>query len=130
MKLSAKVEYACRAIIALGQQPLGSPLQTKVVCDEYDIPKDFLSHIMLSLKAAGLVFSVRGCRGGYCLSRDTKSISLGDVVRALHGDRQAEHKALAPLSEALSSLEWAVLDRITIAELAEGGKLLHGDAAG
>jgi Rrf2 family protein len=126
MRLSAKVEYACLAIIALARQPDRSPLQTRIICRDYDIPSDFLSHIMLRLKAAGLVASIRGCRGGYRLSRDVGSISLGDVVSAIEGPdgprldgRVRVSHALISIWRHIRSIERAALDQTTMAELAE-----------
>jgi len=126
MRLSAKVEYACLAIIALARQPDGSPLQTRIICRNHDIPRDFLSHIMLRLKSAGLVSSIRGCRGGYCLSRDIESISLGDVVSAIEGPDEPPHEGRGRVSHALISIrrqirssERAALDQTRMAQLAE-----------
>jgi Rrf2 family protein len=126
MKLSAKVEYASLAIIALARQLDGSPLRIEVICRNYGIPRSFLSHIILRLKAAGLVDSIRGPYGGYRLSRDAESISLGDVVRAVEEPDDPPHEVHGRVSQALNSLmeqirstERTVLDQTTMAQLAQ-----------
>jgi Rrf2 family protein len=126
MKLSAKVVYACLAMIALAHQSDRSPLRIEVICRNYGIPRSFLSHIMLRLKAAGLVCSLRGCRGGYRLARDAESISLGDVVSAIEGPDEPPHEGRGRVSHALISVrkqirstERAALDQTTMAQLAE-----------
>jgi Rrf2 family protein len=126
MRLSAKVEYGCLAIIALARQPEGPPLQTRTICRDYGIPRDFLSHIMLRLKAAGLVSSIRGCHGGYRLSRDVGSISLSDVVSAIDGQDEALSEGSGRVSHTLISIrnqirstERAALEQTTMARLAQ-----------
>jgi Rrf2 family transcriptional regulator, cysteine metabolism repressor len=130
MKLSAKVEYACLAIIALARQRDGSPLRIQVICRDYGIPRSFLSHIMLRLKAASLVDSVRGPSGGYRLSRDAESISLGDVVSVFDETEGLPHEGRGPASQTLISIldkmrssERDVLNRTTMGQLA---KASHG----
>ena len=69
MKLSAKTEYACLAMLEMAQQyGSGEPLQIRRIADEQGIPARFLVQILLQLKGAALVASTRGAAGGYRLS--------------------------------------------------------------
>lgn len=87
MKLSAKTEYGCLAMLHLAQQHgHGEPVQIRKVAAEHDIPWRFLVQILLELKRAGLVISTRGAAGGYRLANAPAEISLCDVITALEGD--------------------------------------------
>src|SRR5262249_35833482 len=79
MKIAAKAEYACLAILALARcQPDDPPLRIREIAEEHGIPERYLVQILLQLKGAGLVVSVRGALGGYRLARPPDRISLGE----------------------------------------------------
>ena len=70
MKLSAKTEYACLAMLQLAEEyDSGEPVQIRRIADEHGIPSRFLVQILLQLKGASLVASTRGAAGGYRLAR-------------------------------------------------------------
>src|SRR3984957_7672571 len=84
MRVSAKAEYACVAMLELAAnytEP--QPLRIKAIADSQGIPQRFLVQILLQLKTAGLVASVRGAAGGYQLARTPDSISLADIINAI-----------------------------------------------
>ncbi|MGI9457336.1 MAG: RrF2 family transcriptional regulator [Aeoliella sp.] len=86
MKLSAKTEYGCLALLHLAERhALGEPVQIRKVASEHDIPWRFLVQILLELKRAGLVNSTRGAAGGYRLARPPEEIDLAEVTDALEG---------------------------------------------
>ena len=87
MKVSKRGEYALRALIDLGiAAEVGRPLiQLTELADSEKIPVKFLEQIMLVLKDAGLVESVRGRYGGYTLARPSGKIAVGQVVRLIDG---------------------------------------------
>ena len=79
MRISAKAEYACVAMLELAAnygEP--QPVRIKAIADAQGIPQRFLVQILLQLKTAGLVASVRGASGGYQLARPPETISLAD----------------------------------------------------
>ena len=79
MRRSAKAEYGCLALIALARRhSLVGPVRVKEIAETFRLPERFLVQILLQLKAAGLVQSVRGSSGGYRLARDPRQISLGE----------------------------------------------------
>src|SRR5271165_4309904 len=87
MRVSAKAEYACVAMLELAAnytEP--QPVRIKAIADSQGIPQRFLVQILLQLKGAGLVTSVRGAAGGYQLARPPAEISLADIINAI--DRQ------------------------------------------
>lgn len=81
MKISAKSDYACRAILELSLHwPNKEPLSLGVISKNQGIPMKFLTQILLHLKHLGLVISVRGQQGGYLLAKAPSKITLTDVL--------------------------------------------------
>jgi Rrf2 family protein len=130
MKISAKAEYACLAVLALAQQATDAPLlRIREISRAYGIPERYLVQILLQLKGAGLVASTRGASGGYRLARPAATISLREVLTAIDGPdadprdvpgpRRPTASALASVWETLRAAERAVLENTTIAQLAE-----------
>jgi Rrf2 family protein len=86
MNISSRCDYACRAIVELAQNaPSESPLTATAIADSRNIPEKYLVHILLQLKKAGLLTSVRGAQGGYKLARKPGDITLLDIVLAVDG---------------------------------------------
>ena len=71
------------------------PVRIKAIADAQGIPQRFLVQILLQLKTAGLVASVRGASGGYQLAKPPESISLAAVINAID-DRTLAPAASAP----------------------------------
>lgn len=86
MNISARCEYACRALVELARvQHIAEPLASQVIAERRQVPEKYLVHILLQLKRAGLVQSVRGAQGGYRLARPAEEISLLEIVEAIDG---------------------------------------------
>jgi Rrf2 family protein len=86
MKVSAKAEYACLAVIDLAsRRDQREPVQVAELAERNEIPERFLLQILLQLKGAGLVQSVRGAAGGYHLSVDPRKLNLLDLIRLVDG---------------------------------------------
>ena len=86
MKISARCEYACRAILELAlHQSNDQPLTAMTIAENRCIPEKYLVHILLQLKNSGLVRSIRGAQGGYLLARMPHEISLLDILRSIDG---------------------------------------------
>lgn len=86
MKLSVKSDYAARAVIGLARHfHTGEALKIEDLAGENAIPANYLVQILIELKARQIVKSVRGKAGGYLLARPPGEITLGDVLRAAHG---------------------------------------------
>jgi len=130
MRISAKAEYACVAVLELAanyQAP--EPLRIKAIADAQGIPQRFLVQILLQLKTAGLVVSVRGASGGYQLARPPEKISLADVITAIDDRGLTARSALgeahrSPAVEVLLATwrevqeqEQRLLEGLTLADL-------------
>jgi Rrf2 family protein len=87
VKLSVKSDYAARAVLGLAHSfASGTARKVEELAAEQAIPANYLVQILIELKAKHLVRSVRGKDGGYLLARPPGEITLGDVLRAMHGD--------------------------------------------
>lgn len=133
MKLSAKIEYACLAMLALAQDYAADrPSQIRRIASDQSIPDRFLVQILLDLKRGGLVTSTRGAAGGYRLAREPREISLADVVECVEGDERLTSsmdrpsplsQALLEACEAASEAERSFLQMVTLADLLEQATL-------
>jgi Rrf2 family protein len=90
MRISARADYAIRALLELAADP-GRPLTCEGIAHSQEIPHRFLKAVFRDLRRAELVRSQRGCEGGYWLSRDAASISLAAVVAAVDGQLMTVH---------------------------------------
>jgi Rrf2 family protein len=98
MRLSAKAQYACVAMVELAcSQGEKNPVHLKNIAESHGISQRFLVQILLQLKGAGLVDSTRGAMGGYLLAKAPARISLADIINAID-------QAPPPLPSALASL--------------------------
>lgn len=130
LNVSAKVNYACLAMLELANHHTGGkPVQIRRLAETHGIPAQFLVQILLQLKAAGLVLSTRGSCGGYRLSHPPESISIGDIVRAIEGasnDDSVEDAFRNPTSIVLRQLfrqldhvVWEALDTTHLQDLVD-----------
>ena len=86
MHLSAQCQYAVRAMFSLARhhgEP--RPLRAVDLSQETGIPEKYVPQVLGSLKRAGMAVSVRGASGGYRLAREPAAVTVGEVVRAIHG---------------------------------------------
>jgi Rrf2 family protein len=126
MKISAKLTYACLALIDIAQSELrGAPRTVREIAQAQGIPRKYLPKILLQLKAAGLVQSARGSGGGYQLTSRPDDISLARVIEAVDGNgavlSRGDSSAARNLSQALRRIQCAydeLLGTVTISELA------------
>ena len=86
MKLSVKSDYAARAVLALSRHwPEACARRVEELAAEQGVPANYLVQILIELKAKHIVRSQRGKDGGYLLARAPAEISMGDILRAIHG---------------------------------------------
>jgi Rrf2 family protein len=84
MRVSAKVDYALRALCELAAAPPG-PVKGERLATTQGIPPKFLENILTELRRAEIVTTQRGVVGGYQLARPAGEISVAEVIRALEG---------------------------------------------
>ena len=130
MRVSAKVDYAVRAMIELVGSSEEEPVKGDRIAGEQEIPLHFLENILAELRRAGLVHSRRGAEGGYWLGRADDEITIADVIRAVEGplatvrgerpDELAYRGGAAPLQQvwiALRANIRQVLETVTLADV-------------
>ncbi|PID80867.1 transcriptional regulator [bacterium DOLZORAL124_64_63] len=116
---SQTVEYAMRAVLALAAGD-GSPMTTRQIAQTMKVPQSYLSKVLQSLVRGGLVFSMRGLKGGFVLTRGAEEITLLQILncvqplqRILHCplDLKSHSNELCPLhrrlDEAMGGVEEA-----------------------
>jgi Rrf2 family protein len=85
MRVSAKSDYALRALIEIADQPPGAALSAEEIGRRQEIPRNFLQAILADLRRSGIVRSQRGQSGGWRMDRDPDQVSVADVIRAVDG---------------------------------------------
>lgn len=133
MRISAKSDYAIRAMAELAAASDQGAVKAEHISLAQDIPLNFLLGILRELRNSHLVRSQRGRDGGYTLSRPAAQIALADVIRAVDGPlANVRDLSLTELSYpgAAASLRdvWMavrgslreVLENVTVADLATG----------
>jgi len=85
VRVSAKSDYALRALIELASREDGSPVSAEELGRLQEIPHGFLQAILADLRRADVVMSQRGQAGGWRMARDPADVSVADVIRAVDG---------------------------------------------
>ncbi|HPF43889.1 MAG TPA: Rrf2 family transcriptional regulator [Syntrophomonadaceae bacterium] len=85
MKLSTKGRYGLRAMIDMAQHNDQNPVAAHLIAERQGISERYLEQLMVPLKRAGLVKSLRGSQGGYLLGKSPGDITAGEVIRVLEG---------------------------------------------
>jgi Rrf2 family protein len=83
MKLTTRGHYSVKALLDLSLQPKFRPTSVKAIAQRQDIPAPYLEKLLIELRRAGLVNSVRGAQGGYQLACEPAQISLGQILEAV-----------------------------------------------
>ena len=85
MRVSAKSDYALRALIELAACEDGAPVSAEELGRLQGIPRGFLQAILADLRRSGVVLSQRGQSGGWRMARPADEVSVADVIRAVDG---------------------------------------------
>ena len=135
MKLSTRTRYGVRAMLELAENYGKGPLQLKSIAREEEVSIKYLEQLMTVLKAAGLVTSVRGFKGGHILARPPGEIKVSECFDCLEGPvitvDCVEDKSICPRSnDCVARLLWAevqyaaraVLEKTTLQDLVDRKK--------
>lgn len=93
--ISAKTDYAVRALLTIAAVEGASPVSADTLAQEQQLPRKFLESILGDLRRGGLVVSQRGAAGGYTLARPADQIAVAEVFRVVAGPL-AEVRGLRP----------------------------------
>jgi Rrf2 family protein len=83
MKLTTRGHYSVKALLDLSLQRGYGPVSVKVIANRQDIPAPYLEKLLIEMRRAGLVQSIRGSMGGYKLALEPTQISLGQILEAV-----------------------------------------------
>jgi Rrf2 family protein len=138
MRMSAKAEYAVRAMVQLATIDSGALVKTDDLAHAQGIPPQFLVDILSDLRTDRLVRSHRGRDGGYELARPGTEISIADVLRCIDGPLASVRDiglgdlpysgptmALTDVWRALRASMRSVLEETTLADVAAGALPKH-----
>ena len=118
MRISAKIDYACRALLELSLHwPNTAPRQVAEIARDQKIPMKFLTHILIALKSAGYVQSARGKSGGYFLLQSPAKIKLVDVVRNFGGLVLNEEAQKSSQTSDVMRTIWREIDDLVLKNL-------------
>jgi len=133
MHVTAKADYAVRAVVELASGSQDSPRKVDEVATAQGIPVSFLENILTQLRSAGLVRSQRGPEGGYWLAKPPEEVNLAQVIRAVEGplvgvrglrpeevSYQGSAESLQQVWLALRANLRKVLEHVTLADVASG----------
>ena len=116
MKISQKGLYALQAMMMLARNHNQGAIRIRDIAYEEVLPEKFLELILLELKNARIVESVRGAKGGYQLRRDPSDIALSEIIRLIDGP-------LAPFGDAAGFAEILYTDTFERFRVARGFNL-------
>jgi Rrf2 family protein len=133
MHVTAKADYAVRAVVELAASSQGSPRKVDEVAKAQGIPVSFLENILTQLRSAGVVRSQRGPEGGYWLAKPPEEVNLAQIIRAVEGPlvgvrgQRPEEIEYIGSAESLQQVWIAlranlrkVLEHVTVAQVAAG----------
>ena len=112
MKISAKTEYACLALLQLAvEYESDLPVPIRTIAESNTIPTQFLVQILLQLKGAGYVTSTRGPSGGYRLAKPPNKISVSEILTLTEGPNDSQRTPVPGAREILQKL-WMEIDAV------------------
>ena len=135
MKISQKGLYALQALMMLARNHNQGAIKIRDIAYEEVLPEKFLELILLELKNARVVESVRGAKGGYQLRREPTDVALSEIIRLIDGplapfgdaeqlreliDRDPDHQALYQVFLDVRDAAARILDNTTLADLVAG----------
>ena len=145
MKVSVKATYGILAGLDLALHNGTNPVQSKAIAKRQGIPIRFLEQVLLAMKKAGVVESVRGAQGGYLLNKRPADVSFAKIVEALDGSlmpqlahatgargrqgRSKQDRLLGVVWEKVRQAELAVFSAVTLKELAERHREIEQEQA-
>jgi Rrf2 family protein len=141
VRISAKADYAVRAVIELASATSASPLKGEAVATAQSIPLKFLENILSDLRHNGIIASRRGAEGGYWLALPPEEVTVADIIRAVEGpmatvrgerpERIVYEGNAEPLQRVWIAVRAAlrsVAEHVTVADLANRDLPAHVEA--
>ena len=96
MKLTTRSRYGTRLMLDMAERYNQGPIQMGEIAERQNISLKYLEQLIIPLKKAGYVQSIRGPRGGHMLTVDPEDIKLGEIVQLYEGDMGLSHCVADP----------------------------------
>ncbi len=137
MRISQKGLYALKALMLLTRRYPEGAIKIREIAEGEELPEKFLELILLELKHARIVESVRGAKGGYRLKRPPSKIFLGEIIRTIDGPlapfedaeslrrligQDKKHSTLFRVFLAVRNAASGILDHTSLADICHGGR--------
>jgi Rrf2 family transcriptional regulator, iron-sulfur cluster assembly transcription factor len=107
MKLTVRGHYGVKALLDLSLQPRYGPASVNDIAARQSLPAPYLEKLLIELRRAELVHSVRGAQGGYQLARPPAQISVGHILEAV--GEWGESTAHSPMVENPTAEDWVAI---------------------
>lgn len=140
MRISSKGEYGLRALFDLALHVGQGPVRSRDIAERQAIDENYLNQLLIQLRRAGLVQSLRGPQGGHLLARPPGEITLLDALRALEGPLVETAEGIQPppqpdVAAVLSDVWYGLRDSVeqylaghTLDDLAQRARLRDGQS--
>jgi Rrf2 family transcriptional regulator, iron-sulfur cluster assembly transcription factor len=130
VKLTTRGRYSVKALLDLSLQPDYGPASVQSIAQRQALPAPYLEKLLMAMRQAGLVVSVRGAQGGYRLAKKPGQIFVGDILAAV-GESITEDSSTA-INEAIDAVRSRSENltgktNLSSTELATGESLLAAD---
>jgi len=140
MQVSSRTEYGMRCLLRLARQEDGKSLSLGDIAQQERLPRPYAHQIMMRLRRAGFVKSIRGTQGGFALAQPAGAITVGAILRVLenvplentcdHFNRRCDcghlnECGIRPVWETVARRLWEALDRITLQQLLADEKTVN-----
>jgi Rrf2 family transcriptional regulator, cysteine metabolism repressor len=137
MKVSQKGLYALQAMMLLARRYSDGTVKIREIAEDEKLPEKFLELILLELKRARIVESIRGAKGGYRLKRSPVKIFLGEIIRTIDGplapfgdaeslrrlvEHDKKHRLLFSVFLAVRNAASGILDHTSLADICHAKK--------
>ena len=133
MRVTAKSDYALRALIEIARRGEAGPVSAEEIGKLQEIPHGFLQAILADLRRAGILVAQRGQSGGWRMNRDPEQVTVADVIRAVDGplvsiyglrpESVQYNESAAVLQHVWIASRYSlrdVLEKVTVRQLADG----------
>lgn len=123
MKITARADYAVLALFDLALHSGSGWAQAREIAKNQQVPLRFLEQILIQLRRAGLVKSLRGASGGYQLAKTPSQITLKDAIEAVEGEltivdaRDGEPSTVQKVWAEVENAFLETLESVTIEDL-------------
>jgi Rrf2 family transcriptional regulator, iron-sulfur cluster assembly transcription factor len=106
VKLTTRGRYSVKALLDMSLQPGYGPTSVQSIAHRQALPAPYLEKLLISMRQAGLVVSVRGAQGGYRLAKKPGQIFVGDILAAVG---ESIEPVLATIGESELAADWVMM---------------------